>query len=67
MAFRFEPLTLVIDSTAPKIPRMGDVVLIDLGDGVFTGRELHTSLKLNETLQRNHSCCFYRISRHDCL
>ena len=26
-----------------KTPRMGDVVLIDTDDGVFTGREPHTS------------------------
>ena len=30
-------------------PRMGDVVLIDLGDGVFKGREPHTSHQLNDS------------------
>ena len=32
---------------------MGDVVLINTGDGVFTGREPHTSHESNETLPRN--------------
>ena len=41
MAFRREPLTLMGNGRALKIPRMGDVVLIDLDDGVFTGREPH--------------------------
>ena len=31
------------ESRTLKIPRMGDVVLINTGDGVFTGREPHTS------------------------
>ena len=31
------------ESRVLNIPSMGDVVLIDLGDGVFTGREPHTS------------------------
>ena len=39
------------ESRALNIPRMGDVVLINTGDGVFTGREPHTSHESNETLQ----------------
>ena len=45
MAFRGEPLTLMGEMSAPNTPCMGDVVLIDLGDGVFAGREPHTSRK----------------------
>ena len=30
-------------SSATKTPRMGDVVLIDLSNGVFTGRESHNT------------------------
>jgi hypothetical protein len=41
-----------------KTPRMGDVELINTGDGVFAGRERHTSQESNETLQRNcRRCC----------
>ena len=39
MAFRCEPLTLMGKGRVLNIPRMGDVVLIDTGDGTFTGRE----------------------------
>ena len=35
-------------SSAAKTTRMGDVELIDTGDGVFTGREPHTSYQSNE-------------------
>ena len=36
---------------------MGDVVLINTGDGVFTGREPHTSHELNEKVPLSwHSC-----------
>ena len=48
MAFRCEPLVTKGESRALTIPRMGDVVLIDLSDGVFTGREPHTSQESNE-------------------
>ena len=40
------PLTPIGESRTPNIPRLGDVVLINTGDGVFTGREPHTSLQL---------------------
>ncbi len=50
MAFRGEPLTPMGESRALNIPVMGDVVLINTGDGVFTGREPHTSHQSNETL-----------------
>ena len=33
------------EGRALNTPRMGDVVLIGLDDGVFTGREPHTSLQ----------------------
>ena len=41
------------ESRTLNIPRMGDVVLINTGDDVFTGQEPHTSHESNETLQRN--------------
>ena len=41
MAAGSESLTRLGDRSAAKTTRMGDVVLIDTGDGVFTGRELH--------------------------
>ena len=37
LAFRREPLALMGEGRTLNIPRMGDVVLIDTGDGVFTG------------------------------
>ena len=40
------------ESSALTITRMGDVELINTGDGVFTGREPHTSHESNET----HPC-----------
>jgi len=43
MVFRCEPLTLLGEGRILKFTRIGDVDLIDLGDGVFTGREPHTS------------------------
>ena len=48
MALRCEPLTLMGESRALRITPLGDVVLIDVGDGVFTGREPHTSHQSNE-------------------
>ena len=42
MAFRREPLALMGNGRALNIPRTGDVVLINTGDGVFTGREPQT-------------------------
>ena len=42
MAFRCEHLTPMGERRALNTTRMGDVVLIDVGDGVFTGREPHT-------------------------
>ena len=49
---RFDPgcwlLTQVGDDNFLIIPRMGDVVSFDLSDGVFTGREPHTSHQSNE-------------------
>ena len=53
MAFRGEPLTLMGEMSAPNTPCMGDVVLIDLGDGVFTGREPHTSHKRDLAMLKN--------------
>ena len=48
MAFGCESLTLVGDVRTLNIPCMGDVVLNNTGDGVFTGREPHTTQKSNE-------------------
>ena len=39
------------ESRTFNTPLMGDVILVDLDDGVFTGREPHTSHQSNETLQ----------------
>ena len=39
---------------ALKITCTGDVVLIDFDDGVFTGREPHTSHELHQTFQLNN-------------
>ena len=36
------------ESRALNIPRLGDVYAINTGDGVFTGREPHTSHQSNE-------------------
>ena len=41
------------ESRALKITRMGDVVLTDTGDGVFTGREPHNTQESNETPKQN--------------
>ena len=43
MALGSEPLTLLGERRTLNIPRMGDVVLINTGDGVFTGREPHST------------------------
>ena len=51
VAFRCESLTLMGEDRALNIPRMGDLVLIDLGDGVFTRREPHNSHELHQTFQ----------------
>ena len=32
---------------------MGDVELINTGDGVFTGREAHTAHQIDATFRRN--------------
>ena len=48
MAFGCESLTLMGEGRTLDIPRMVDVVLINTGDGVFTGREPHTTQKSNE-------------------
>ena len=37
------PYTQIGESRAPNIPRTGEIVQVDFGDGVFTGRETHTS------------------------
>ena len=39
------------DKSPKPLVNFGDVVLIDLRDGVITGREPHTSQESNETLQ----------------
>jgi len=36
------------DGLKQNLTRMGDVVLIDVGEGVFTGREPHISHQSNE-------------------
>ena len=43
MAFRRESLALMGEGRTLNIPRTGDVVLVNTGDGVFTEREFHTS------------------------
>ena len=43
MAFRCEPLVTKDERRAINTIRMGDVELIKTSDGVFTGREPHTS------------------------
>ena len=53
-AFRCESLTLMGEGSALKFTHMGDVVLIDFDDGVFTGREPHTSHELHQTFQLNN-------------
>ena len=40
-----------------KTPRMGDVVLIDTGDGVFARGKFHASHKSREIPKRNHCSC----------
>ena len=49
--------TLLGDGSPKQLVNLGDVVLIDVGEGVFTGREPHTSHQSNETLQCNRCCC----------
>lgn len=44
-------LAQVGDARSLSIPRMGDLVLIDLGDGVLTRREPHNSHELHQTFQ----------------
>ena len=42
------------EGSALKFTHMGDVVLINTGDVVFTGREPHTSHELHQTFQLNN-------------
>ena len=42
------PLILLGDGSPEELVNLGDVVLINNGDGVFTGREPHTSHQSNE-------------------
>ena len=57
-----KPLPQLCEPLAVYFTGMGDVVLIDLGDGVFIGRVPNTSLQSNETPQCNRGCCCDELS-----